>query len=656
MDALRFTLLAAMALVIAGCQAWQPRDINSLPPTASAPESREPGQVSIRYWMNVPGANPEALTELSRYPDTPDEIADLTSLEQTENRADDYGAMIQGFIVPPQDGLYRFFISADDQAELWLGESQASEPVTRIATVPGWTYQREYDKYSSQTSPPIKLQSGQRYYFQLIIKERSGDDHFAVAWEGPALVQQVISGEFLSSWFRPIYPTDEQSVKAYGTGYSVGFFDGQQGLEFDPQYPPPDEDQDEIYDNWEAFYGLDPGNSADTTSDEDDDFLTASEEFQLGINPEIADTDGDDIPDGAEYAYNLNPRDPQDAAMDSDGDGTSNLEEYLAGTNLNDPEDSPSAPPELTNGFVGQYYAGKSFETFVAYRIDDSIDFTWARSAPMDVVPPDDFTVRWSGTFEAPHTSGNREYEFSIRTDDGVRLYLNSELVIDQWVDRGPTTNTHSTTLNAGETLQIKMEYYEAKIGAVAKLSITNTSTGEKIDQVSTIRSPAPQSESAYDSDGDGLPDSWELRYGTDIGVSDSGTPVETSSNITFLEAYSSDLNPLTLEPVTALEPEAPETSEPTQDETVSTVSLTWTAPDKRTNGDNLTPYEISHYKISYGLSESNLDQETPDIPKDQTTYVIEDLEPGIWYFNIRVYDQDGLASPPSNTEAFQIN
>lgn len=606
--------------------------------------------------MNVPGANPEALTELSRYPDNPDEIETLTSLEQTENRADDYGAMIQGFIVPPQNGLYRFFISADDEAELWLGDSQSSESVTKIATVPAWTPRRNYDKYSSQTSAPIELQAGQRYYFRLIFKERTGDDHFSVAWEGPNMAQQVITGESLSSWFKPIYPSDEQSLKAYGIGYRVGFFDGQNGLDFNPQYPPLDEDQDGLYDNWETLYGLNPGNPDDASSDQDDDFLTAAEEFQLGIDPGMSDTDGDGIPDGAEYAYNLNPLDPQDAAMDSDGDGATNLEEYQAGTNLNDPEDTPSTPPELTSGFVGQYYIGKSFETFVDYRIDDSIDFTWYKNSPMDGVPADDFTVRWTGTFEAPHTSGNRQYEFRVRTDDGVRLYLNSELAIDEWVDRGPTTNNYSTTLNAGEPIQIKMEYYEARIGAVAELSIIDMSTGEEIDQPPTVRSPDPRSERTYDSDGDGLPDSWELRYGTDINVADSDTPVNDSSNITYLEAYGSDLNPLTLEPLTSPEPQAPETSEPSQDETVSTVSLSWTAPDKRTNGEDLDPSEISHYKIWYGLEERNLDRETPEIPKDQTTYVIEGLEPGIWYFNIRVYDQDGLASPPSNTEVFQIN
>ena len=47
---------------------------------------------------------------------------------------------------------------------------------------------------------------------------------------------------------------------------------------------------------------------------------------------------------------------------------------------------------------------------------------------------------------------------------------------------------------------------------------------------------------------------------------------------------------------------------------------------------------------------------ETQDISKDQTSYVIDGLDRGIWFFSIRVYDTNGLASQPSNVEAFQIN
>ncbi len=656
MNTLRKPLLVPLFFAIGGCQVWQGRDIDSLPPTASLPEQSEPGQVNIRYWMDIPGAEPSALTELTRYPDNPDNIETLNSLQQTQNRADDYGAMVQGFITPPQNGLYRFFVSGDDQMEFWLSDSQSPDSAVRIATVPAWTRAGDYSKYSSQTSAPIELVADKRYYFRIIFKERAGNDHFDVSWEGPNLGQQVIGADSISNWAQPSYPTEEDAIKAYSRGYRIGFFDSQNSLSFNPQYPPLDEDGDGLYDNWETYYGLNPGNPDDASVDQDDDFLTAMEEFELGTSPDKEDTDGDGIPDGAEFAYNLSPLDPSDAAADSDSDGANNLEEYLEGTDLNDPEDVPETAAELTAGFTGQYYSGTSFDSFIDYRTDNAIQFNWRSSAPISGSPSDNFSVRWSGIFQPPHASGSRDYRFTVRTDDGVRLYVDSDLAIDQWVDRGPTANSYTRTLSAGEDIPIKMEYYDARYGAVAELSITDVQTNEEIDQASTILSTDPISENTIDTDGDGLPDSWELRHGTDLSVADSTMVLAANSGITVLEAYQSNLDPWTLEPLADSEPDTPDTTEPVPTEPDGSVQMSWSVPQKRADGSDLNAGEISHYKIFYGLEENNLDMETQDISKDQTSYVIEGLDRGIWFFSIRVYDTNGLASQPSNVEAFQIN
>lgn len=656
MDTLRKPLLLPLFFAIGGCQVWQGRDINSLPPTAAVPETSEPGRVEIRYWMNIQSARPSSLTTLSRYPDNPDEIEALTSLQQTQNRADNYGAMVRGFITPPQSGLYRFYVSGDDQMELWLSDSQSADEANRIATVPGWTYPGEYDKHSSQRSANIQLSAGQRYYFQIIFKELAGDDHFSVAWEGPGISRQVIDESALSSWAQPSFPNEEDAAKAYSQGYRIGFFDAQNALSFNSEYPPLDSDQDGLYDNWETFHGLNPSDPEDAASDPDDDFLTASEEFELGTNPQLADTDGDGISDGAEYAYNLSPLDSSDATLDADGDGISNLAEYLASTDLNDPEDFPAEERELISGFIGQYYVGRSFNSFLSYQKIDSIKFNWSSSAPITDAPADDFSVRWTGSFYPPHESGNRDYRFNVRTDDGVRLYIDSQLVIDQWVDRSATSNNHVVTLSPGQVVPVKIEYYEAKGGAVAQASIYDVQTGQELSQSSVIQSPDPQSENAYDSDNDDIPDTWELKYGTDMMAQDASSVVAANSDITVLEAYQSNLNPWTLEPMDGTEPEAPEPEEPVPTEPDPSVQLSWSIPEKRTDGSNLSPASISHYKIFYGLERDNLNMETDNIPASETSYTIEGLERGIWYFAIRVYDNNEVASQPSNIETIQIN
>jgi len=78
----------------------------------------------------------------------------------------------------------------------------------------------------------------------------------------------------------------------------------------------------------------------------------------------------------------------------------------------------------------------------------------------------DNFSIRWTRTVNfAPGT-----YRFYVTGDDGVRLYVDGQLVIDQWHDQAPTTYTADVPLTAGDHVII-LEYYENMGGAVAQLS-----------------------------------------------------------------------------------------------------------------------------------------------------------------------------------------
>jgi type IV pilus assembly protein PilY1 len=79
---------------------------------------------------------------------------------------------------------------------------------------------------------------------------------------------------------------------------------------------------------------------------------------------------------------------------------------------------------------------------------------------------PEEFSVRWTGNFDLAAGS----YIFSATADDGVRLYVDGQLVIDKWIDEGATTYTASVPLVAG-THEIKLEYYENWGDAVVRLS-----------------------------------------------------------------------------------------------------------------------------------------------------------------------------------------
>lgn len=642
--------IGGTVILISGCQSWQFHDIEDLPPTAALPETSEPGAVEIRYYDNLDGVEIGTMTASAKFPDNPDEIATLTSLEDPGNRAEYYGSYVRGFIQPPTSGEYRFFVSGNDQAEFWLSTSESPDNTDMLAMTPAWTNVNEFDKYSSQTSPYVTLDRSKRYYFKVLQKEGFGSDHFAVAWEGPGVARQVIGSDYIHSFAQPGETLDLSMKESYSLGYRVGFLDGHQGIAFNPAYPPRDEDQDDLYDNWETVHGLDPSDPGDATSDPDGDLLSAADEFLLGTAENNADTDGDGIPDGTEYAYEMDPLEPRDADEDLDGDGYTNLEEHLSGTSPIDPEDLPgTSEGELTyiSGFVGQYYRGTKLSEFVVNRVDQTVNFDWGSGQPHPDIPGDNFSVRWNGIFTAPHDSGIDSYRFTVRTNDGVRLYANGELVIDDWTSHAPTSFQYERDLATGEEVMLSIEYFEQVGSAVAEFSVTNLNTGKTLSSPATVRTLDPVTSHPLDSDNDGIPDTWELSHGLSPWVDDASS-VSNSAGISNIEAYRSGLDPFTLKEVDAVET-SPEPTEPSPSPTEpdGTVTLSWTAPATRLNGSSLSLSEIDFYRIRYGQSPDNL-KETRQVGGAETSFTFDSLESGEWFFSISVVDQNGLSSSPS--------
>jgi hypothetical protein len=609
--------------------------------------------VQIRYWYGLSGADITTLTEHPPYPDSPDEIGTLTSLELPESKGFNYGAMVQGLITPPASGLYQFFVSGDDQTEFWLGTSDQPETAEIIAMVPGWTGSRIYSKYDSQRSGLIQLEKGQFYYFHVRYKEGIGESHFSVAWQGPGIQQQIISGSALYSLSAEKYPDDETSVTSYQRGYVIGYFDAQQNLKFNPNYPPLDQDNDGLYDNWEVFHGLSMQNPADATSDSDEDLMTAADEFFAGTAPNNLDSDSDGIPDGVEYAFNLDPTDRSDAISDFDEDGATNLEEYQAGTKMNDPDDVPSAELVYVAGFTGQYFSGRNFEQQTLVRNDQSINYWWGTRSPTEETPADNFSIRWTGLFEPPHDSGSKVYEFHLATDDGAKLYLGNELVIDRWVLKGATTDVAKITLSANETLPVTVEYFEATEVASAKLLIISSESGSTLQQSEVITSVDPTVKADQDTDGDSLPDTWELTYGTSAMLPDA-EQVLNGSDITTLAAYNSNLNPRTLEPLSGPTPNAPDSRTSDSIAQSGSVQLSWIAPGTRTDGSSIALSEIDHYEIAFGQNQGELNN-TIQVESGEDSYSFNDLASGEWYFSIRVHDINGLASQYSEPVSITV-
>lgn len=164
------------------------------------------GTILCEWWTGISGESVYDLTSHTDFPDNPAETGQLASLETPTNFANSYGARIRGYLHPPTDGSYTFWIASNESSELWLSTDGDPANASLIAKVPSWTYPRQWDKYpSDQQSSPIYLTAGQKYYIEVLYKENFGSDNLAVAWEGPDIDRQVISGIYLSPWWSGIY-------------------------------------------------------------------------------------------------------------------------------------------------------------------------------------------------------------------------------------------------------------------------------------------------------------------------------------------------------------------------------------------------------------------------------------------------------------------
>lgn len=105
--------------------------------------------------------------------------------------------------------------------------------------------------------------------------------------------------------------------------------------------------------------------------------------------------------------------------------------------------------------------------TLALTRTDPLINFDWGLGSPGTGVNADFFLARWTGQVEAPETG---TYTLSVRTDDGVRLWVNNQLLIDKWFNQVGNTWSNDIQLSGGQKYDIRMDMYEWGGGAEAHL------------------------------------------------------------------------------------------------------------------------------------------------------------------------------------------
>jgi hypothetical protein len=100
-------------------------------------------------------------------------------------------------------------------------------------------------------------------------------------------------------------------------------------------------------------------------------------------------------------------------------------------------------------------------------RTDATVDFKWNGSTPATAIAGDTFSTRWTGQVQAKYA---QTYTFSTVSDDGIRLWVNGQLVINNWTGHAAQINRANIRLQAGVKYSIKLEYFNASGGSTAQL------------------------------------------------------------------------------------------------------------------------------------------------------------------------------------------
>ena len=210
-------------------------DVASVPNTVAAGTQKEfgawvlaQGFVKFESFLNIAGTPIQGLLDDPKFQaNAPDASGFLGSFDSRwfypTDATENYGARITGWFTPPSTGSYRFFSRSDDASQLFLSSDANPANLVQIAEETGCC-NGFLEPGAAQTSEPVALVGGQRYYLQFLYKEGGGGDYGQVAFRNESDTTASglltpIAGSFLSTYANPDAATlDVTSSPASLTG------------------------------------------------------------------------------------------------------------------------------------------------------------------------------------------------------------------------------------------------------------------------------------------------------------------------------------------------------------------------------------------------------------------------------------------------------
>lgn len=164
-------------------------------------------------------------------------------------------------------------------------------------------------------------------------------------------------------------------------------------------------------------------------------------------------------------------------------------------------------------GVIAEYFRGKDLAEKVFETNHKTIDFNWGGASP-EKLNFQNYSMRWVGKL-LPPLSG--EYELGLVADDGIRMWINDELIINDWKDSSVRLLTKRIKLERNKEYDICIEYYQSmgssEIKFIWALPEVKNLRGQKLNTAQTVYLPS----------GDDWYDFWEgnmYRGGKSVTIS----------------------------------------------------------------------------------------------------------------------------------------
>lgn len=396
-----------------------------------------PGALAT-YWNNRTLTNPSFVTRI-------DNNIDFnlgTGSPGGGVNADNFSVRWTGSILIPTTGTYTFYTQSDDGVRLWIDCTGNGAFSSAEQLVDNWT---DHSSTENSGSCGSTFSAGQYVAFRMEFYENAIDAVAKLSWSGPGI-----------------------AVGSAGNRTAIPRGDGTRGL-------------------YSSFVDTVAPTLSSVTTTCGSVLVTFSEPVDSATATTIANyaLDNGATITSATLSADATTVTLVTSALDQTVTYTlrvSNVRDLAVPPNTIAVNSAVSFVPSF-NGLVGEYFdqngvRGSYFTGTVYTRIDPTVNFDWSTGSPGFGIGTDNFSVRWTGYVTVP-ADGN--YTFHTVSDDGVRLTVNGNRIINNFTEHASTVDSSAAVaLTAGTYYPVLLEFFENGGFAEARLQWTGPGIGTR--------------------------------------------------------------------------------------------------------------------------------------------------------------------------------